>query len=151
MELSKGGKLTGIYILKLMTRGQSLENICFQHFQGGLQFAGSTEPCGYRQLEVTPHSSVTRDPEQRAGCGDSAAARTGLRCALCRGSGSWPWVEASMLLPGKPKSKFWKLRTQERSHWAEEGNLTLSGVALLQCDSSQPRAAVKHLKCVGSE
>lgn len=40
-----------------MMRGQSLQNICFQHFQGGLQFAGSTEPCGFQQSVVTSYNS----------------------------------------------------------------------------------------------
>ena len=56
-------------------RGQSLENICFQHFQGGLQFAGSTEPWAYQQLTVTPHGFVTESWELDV---DSAATVTGF-------------------------------------------------------------------------
>lgn len=45
----KRGKLTGIYILRLMMRGHHLQNICFHHFQGGF----SLQPVLSRVLIAT--------------------------------------------------------------------------------------------------
>ena len=84
VELSnKRGKLTGIYILKWVMRGQRFPNICFQHFQGGLQSAGSTEPRGYEQLLVTSHSAASRSWEWMVGPSHCTHVLCGSIQAVC--------------------------------------------------------------------